>query len=237
MHQFTINSPFKDAHSHLIHTCFLMIASNTMEYWLSKQTFQSSFFSKWRDFRRIRWIRQNYPSMNRIKILRSVELHIGDSWGKMKTFALGHFHGETPNLRGVGNWKFCSRMRLWGATAMFPIFHNGQHQFCISIDTRKTGDPNFRGVGNWKFCSRTHFWGATAIFPIFRNGWHQFCISIDTQKTGDPNFRGLCNWKFRSRMHFWGATAMFQILLNGWHQFCISVDTRKTGNPNFRGGQ
>ena len=120
-----------------------------------------------------------------------------------------------PNFRGVGNWKFCSRMRFWGAMAIFPIFCNGRHQFCISVDTRKTGDPNFRGVSNWKFCSRTRFWGAMAIFPIFCNGRHQFCISVNTQKTGDPNFRGVGNWKFCSRMHFWGATAIFPIFCNG----------------------
>ena len=107
----------------------------------------------------------------------------------MKTLALGHFHGETQTL-GVSNWKFCSRTRFWGATVIFPIFYNGQHQICISVDTWKTGDPNFRGVGNWKFHSRTHFWGAMAIFPIFYNGRHQFCVSVDTRKTGDPNFRG-----------------------------------------------
>ena len=56
--------------------------------------------------------------------------------------------------------------------AIFPIFHNGRHQFCISVNTRKTRDPNFRGIGNWKFCSRMHFWGATAIF--------QFSIMVDT---------------------------------------------------------
>ena len=35
-----------------------------------------------------------------IKILGSVKLHIGDSWGKMKTFALGQFYGETQTLGG-----------------------------------------------------------------------------------------------------------------------------------------
>ena len=35
---------------------------------------------------------------NNNKILGSVKLHIGDSWGIMKTFALGHFHGETQTL-------------------------------------------------------------------------------------------------------------------------------------------
>ena len=34
------------------------------------------------------------------QILGSVKLHIGDSWGKMKTFALGNFHGETQTLGG-----------------------------------------------------------------------------------------------------------------------------------------
>ena len=182
---------------------------------------------------------------NLFKILGSVKLHIGDSWGKMKTFVLGHFQGdtqtiggpisfalgcifgelrpffpfsvmantyfaflstlrkpETQTLGGVSNWKFHSRTRFWGATAIFPIFHNGRHQFCVSVDTQKTGDPNFRGVSNWKFRSRTCFWGATAIFPIFCNGRHQFCVSVDTQKTGDPNFRGVSNWEFRSRTRF-----------------------------------
>ena len=32
------------------------------------------------------------------RILGSVKLHIGDSWGKMKSFALGHFHRETQTL-------------------------------------------------------------------------------------------------------------------------------------------
>ena len=76
----------------------------------------------------------------------------------------------------------------------FSIFCNGQHQFCISVDTQKTGDPHLMGVSNWKFRSRTRFWGATAIFPIFCNGRHQFCVSVDTQKTGDPNLRGVSNW-------------------------------------------
>ena len=129
----------------------------------------------------------------------------------MKTFVLGHFHGDTQTLGGVD--KFCSRMHFWGATAIFPIFHNGQHQFCVSVNTQKTGDPNFRGVSNWKFCSRTRFWGATAIFPIFCNGRHQFCISVDTQKTGDPNFRELSNWKFCSRTRFLGCYGHFSHFL------------------------
>ena len=98
-------------------------------------------------------------------------------------------------------------MHFWGATAIFPIFCNGQHQFCVSVDTQKTRDPNFRGVGIWKFCSRMHFWGATAIFPIFCNGRHQFCVSFDTQKARDPNFRGISNWQFCSRMHLRGLFA------------------------------
>ena len=34
------------------------------------------------------------------RILGSVKLHIGDSWGKMKTFVLGHFHGDTQTIGG-----------------------------------------------------------------------------------------------------------------------------------------
>ena len=36
------------------------------------------------------------------QILGSVKLHIGDSWGKMKTFALGHFYGDTGHSE---NWR------------------------------------------------------------------------------------------------------------------------------------
>ena len=57
-------------------------------------------------------------------------------------------------------------MHFWVATAILPIFHNGGHQFCISVNTWRTGDPNFRGVGNWKFCSRTHFWELQPFFPF-----------------------------------------------------------------------
>ena len=64
---------------------------------------------------------------------------------------------ETQTLGGsvIGSFPLG---RVFGrATAIFPIFCNGRHQFCVSVNTQKTGDPNFRGVGNWKFCSRTRF--------------------------------------------------------------------------------
>ena len=55
------------------------------------------------------------------------------------------------NFMGVNIWEFCSKMSFWGARAIFPIFHNGQHQLSISVNTWKTGDRNFRGlvVGNF----------------------------------------------------------------------------------------
>ena len=81
---------------------------------------------------------------------------------------------------------FCSRMHFWGIRAIFPIFHNGRHQFSISVYTRKTRDPIFRGVSNWEFCSRMHLWGIRAIFLIFHNGRHQFSISVNTWKARDP---------------------------------------------------
>ena len=32
-----------------------------------------------------------------------------------------------------------------GVRAIFLIFHNGQHQFCISVNTQRTSYPNFGG--------------------------------------------------------------------------------------------
>ena len=103
-----------------------------------------------------------------------------------------------------------------------PFFHNGQHQFSVSVDTWKTG------VNNWEFCYRMKFWGARVISTFFHNGWHQFSVAINTQKTGDPNFGGVGNWVFCSRTCFWGARAIFPFFYNGRHQFSVSVDTQKT---------
>ena len=86
-------------------------------------------------------------------------------------------------------------------SAIFPIFHNGQHQFSISMDTQKAGDPNFRGVGNWEFCSSMHFWGAMAIFPIFHNGQHQLSMCLWTLRKPETQTLGVSsNWEFHSRM-------------------------------------
>ena len=54
---------------------------------------------------------------------------------------------ETQTLGEGGSWEFCSRTRFGGARAIFPIFHNDQCHFFVSVDTWTTGDPNFRGGG------------------------------------------------------------------------------------------
>ena len=48
---------------------------------------------------------------------------------------------ETQTLGGVGNCDFCSRTHFWGVRGTFLIFHNGQHQFSISINTSKNRRP------------------------------------------------------------------------------------------------
>ena len=141
---------------------------------------------------------------------------------------------ETQSL-GVGNWKFCSRMRFWGAKANFSIFHHGQHQFCVLINTQKTGDPNFRGIGNWKFCSRMCFGELWPFFPFSIMADTNFAFPLTLGKLETQTLGGVGNSKFCSRMRFWGATAIFSIFHNGRHQFCISIDTQKTGDPIFRG--
>ena len=62
---------------------------------------------------------------------------------------------ETQTLGGSVIGSFALGCVFGGTTAIFPIFCNGRHQFCVSVDTQKTGDPNFRGISNWKFSSRT----------------------------------------------------------------------------------
>ena len=87
--------------------------------------------------------------------LRKPETQTLEGW-VIGSFALGRIFDT--------NFAFPSTLQPF-----FPFLGrcNGRHQFCVSVDTQKTGDPNFRGVGNWKFHSRMRFWGATAIFPIF----------------------------------------------------------------------
>ena len=74
--------------------------------------------------------------------------------------------------------------------AIFPIFCNGRHQFCVSVDTQKTGDPNFRGSVIGSFTLGRIFGVLWPFFPFSVMADTNFAISVDTQKTGDPNFRG-----------------------------------------------
>ena len=46
---------------------------------------------------------------------------------------------------------------FWGVRAIFLIFHNGRHQFCISVNMRTTTDPNFRGSVIGSFALRLIF--------------------------------------------------------------------------------
>ena len=175
-----------------------------------------SIFVLWRDH-------------EKMKILGSVKLHIGDSWGRMKTFALGHFYGETqilgesfalehvfeelqpffpfsimadnnfpflPTLRkpetqtlgGLVIWSFALGHIFGELQPFFPFSIMADNNFPLTLGKPET--QTLGGVGNLEFCSRPHFWGAMTIFPIFHNRQHKFFISVDTWKTRDPNFRG-----------------------------------------------
>ena len=111
--------------------------------------------------------------------------------------------------------------------AIFPIFHNGQHQFCVSVDTlRKPETQTLGGSVIGSFALGCIFGELWPFFPFSLMADANFAVSVNTQKSGDPNFRGVGNWKFCSRTRFWGATAIFPIFRNGRHQ---CSDTRKTG--------
>ena len=117
-------------------------------------------------------------------------------------FRSTHIEPQTQTLGGLSNWEFCSMAHFWGVRSIFLIFHQGRHQFCISVNTHRMADTNFAfpsthiepqtqtlgGVSNWEFCSRGHFWGVRAIFLIFHKGRHQFCISVNTHRMADTNF-------------------------------------------------
>ena len=50
--------------------------------------------------------------------------------------------------------------------AIFPIFCNGRHQFCVSVDTHKTGHPNFRGSVIGSFALGRIFGVLRPFFPF-----------------------------------------------------------------------
>ena len=115
-------------------------------------------------------------------------------------FPSTHIEPQTQTIGGFSNWEFCSTAHFWGVRAIFLIFHNGRHQFCISVNTHRTADPNFIWVSNWDtnfaFLS-THIFSSTHVDP-------------QTQTLG-----GVSNWEFCSRGHFWGVRAIFLIFHNG----------------------
>ena len=117
---------------------------------------------------------------------------------------------------------------------IFPTFHNGRHQFCISIETQKTEDPNFRGVGNWKFHSRTRFWGAMAIFPISVMADTNFVFPSTLRKPETQTLGGLVIGSFALGCVFWELWPFFPFSVMADTNF-VFPSTQKTGDPNFRG--
>ena len=113
-----------------------------------------------------------------------------------------------------------------GSNTIFPIFHNGQHQFSVSVDTFKTRDPTFGGLVIESF-ALGHFFGELwpfSPFSIMVNTNFVFLSTLGKPQT--QTLEGVGNWEFCSRTHFWGATSIFPIFHNGRHK---CSHTRKTG--------
>ena len=107
------------------------------------------------------------PSHPFYQILGSVKLHIGDSWGKMKIFALGHFYGETQTLGGsvIGSFALGHIFgELWPFFS-FSIMADSNFPFPLTLGKLET--QTLGGVSNWEFCSRTHFLGSYGHFSHF----------------------------------------------------------------------
>ena len=83
-----------------------------------------------------------------VKMLGSVKLHTGDSWGKIKTYSLGHFHGETQTLGGlvIGNFALgCVFGELWPFS---PISIMADTNFPFPSTLGKPETQTLGGVGN-----------------------------------------------------------------------------------------
>ena len=98
---------------------------------------------------------------------------------------------EPQILGGVSNWKFCSRMHVFrAAMAIFPIFCNGRHQFCISVDTQKTGDPNFRGSVIESFALGCIFGELQPFCPFSVMADTNFAFPLTLRKPETQTLRG-----------------------------------------------
>ena len=157
------------------------------------------------------------------------------SWTLPHTCNLFHIPAGDPNFRGIGNWKFHSRMCFWGAAAIFPIFHNGQHQFCISVNTWKMGDLNFRGSIIGSFALGHIFGELWAFFPFSIMADTNFAFPLTLAKPETQTLGGSVIGNFALGHVFGELLPFFPIFCNGRHEFCVSVNTWKTGDPNFRG--
>ena len=117
------------------------------------------------------WYRINaFPWMMLIKILGSVKLHIGDSWGKMKTFVLGHFHGDTQTIGGL--ISFALGCVFGELRPFFPFSVMANINFAILSTLRK---PETQTLGGSVI-------GSFALGCVFRvlRPFFPFSIMFDT---------------------------------------------------------
>ena len=107
-----------------------------------------------------------------MEILGSVKLHIGDSWGKMKTFSQGQFHGETQTLGGLVIGSFALQCVFGELRPFFPFFVMADTNFAFPSTLRKLETQTLGGsvIGSFAL---GHIFGA--IRPFF-----PFSVMADT---------------------------------------------------------
>ena len=120
--------------------------------------------------------------------------------------------------------------------AIFQFFHNGQCQYSIYVDTRKTWDPNFGGsvISNFSIqCIFTKWWpffdffimaDANILFPkckfsvgLVSPSPHHFILgSVSTFKNDDVS-----TLKTFIHGHSWVMTFMHLKVHNDWCKFSV----------------
>ena len=149
-----------------------------------------SIFVLWRDH-------------EKMKILGSVKLHIGDSWGRMKTFALGHFYGETQIL----GESFALEHVFEELQPFFPFSIMADNNFPFLPTLRKPETQTLGGLVIWSF----------ALGHIFGELW-PFCPFSIMADTNVPTL-GKLEWPFCTDKEKW-LTQIFH-----WFSFPFSFPT------------
>ena len=151
---------------------------------------------------------------------------------------------QKPKLGGVSNLKFFCKIDINKMAAIFQFFHNGQHWYSISVNTRKTGDPNFGESVIWNFSTQSILMKCQPFFNFFIRADADIPFLLTLRKPETQTLGGSVIWNFFVRSILTKSQPFFNFLImadadifrfhwhseNWRHQHQISFPTFSVGS-------